>query len=91
MKRMNFQKKNENLENTIEQANDSNKKSNINNNSSSTSQSTVQESNVSQMVWVGQTGSKYHTQNCPTLKGKGHQITYNQAISEGRQPCKVCH
>ena len=47
--------------------------------------------NKSQMVWVGETGSKYHNQGCRTLKGKGHQITLQQAQSEGRAPCKVCH
>lgn len=44
-----------------------------------------------EMVWVGETGTKYHTQNCRTLKGNGHQITLKQALSEGRQACKVCH
>ena len=44
-----------------------------------------------QMVWVGETGNKYHVQNCRTLKGKGHQITLQQALSEGKQACKVCH
>ena len=43
------------------------------------------------MVWVGETGDKYHIQSCRTLKGKGHQITLQQALSEGRQACKVCH
>lgn len=45
----------------------------------------------SQMVWVGETGTKYHNQSCRTLKGKGHQITLQQAQAEGRAPCKVCH
>ena len=45
----------------------------------------------SQMVWVGETGTKYHNQGCSTLKGKGHQITLQQALAEGREPCKVCH
>lgn len=45
----------------------------------------------SQMVWVGETGTKYHNQGCRTLKGKGHQITMQQALAEGRQACKVCH
>ena len=43
------------------------------------------------MVWVGETGTKYHYQGCRTLKGKGHQITLQQAQAEGRAPCKVCH
>lgn len=47
--------------------------------------------NNSQMVWIGDTGNKYHNQNCRTLKGNGHQITMQQALAEGRQACKVCH
>ncbi|MCI5605687.1 MAG: copper amine oxidase N-terminal domain-containing protein [Clostridia bacterium] len=41
-------------------------------------------------VWVGDTGTKYHYQDCPTLKGNGHEITFEQALAEGREPCKVC-
>lgn len=41
-------------------------------------------------VWVGETGTKYHYQHCPTLKGNGHEITFEQALAEGREPCKVC-
>ena len=56
-----------------------------------TSTTSTATNNNSQMVWVGETGTKYHTQNCRTLKGKGHQITMQQALSEGKQPCKVCN
>ncbi len=42
-------------------------------------------------VQVRENGTKYHIQSCPSLKGKGHQITLQQAQSEGREPCKVCH
>lgn len=45
----------------------------------------------SQMVWIGDTGTKYHKQSCRTLKGNGHQITMEQALAEGREPCKVCY
>lgn len=45
----------------------------------------------SQMVWVGDTGTKYHKQSCRTLKGNGHQTTMEQALSEGRRACKVCY
>ena len=45
----------------------------------------------SEMVWVGDSGTKYHNEGCRTLKGKGHQITLQQALAEGREPCKVCH
>ncbi len=57
---------------------------------SATNDSTNTDTN-SEMVWVGDTGTKYHRQNCRTLKGNGHQITLNQALSEGREPCKVCY
>ena len=43
------------------------------------------------MVWVGNTGTKYHRQDCRTLKAKGHQITMQQALAEGREACKVCY
>lgn len=59
--------------------------------SSSRTTSASSSNNNSQMVWVGETGTKYHNQGCRTLKGKGHQITFQQAQAEGRAPCKVCH
>ena len=65
----------------------------ISSSSSSKARSTSSNSSASnsQMVWVGNTGTKYHVQSCRTLKGKGHQITMQQALAEGRQACKVCH
>lgn len=67
-----------------------------NSNSSTTPSSNSNTSNDSQnknsqMVWVGNTGNKYHIQSCRTLKGKGHQITLQEALAQGREPCKVCH
>ena len=59
--------------------------------SASSSTSTSSLNNSSQMVWVGNTGTKYHKQNCSTLKGQGHQITLQQAQAEGREPCNVCY
>ena len=58
---------------------------------SSASQSTSNNINDEnkQFVWVGNSGTKYHNQGCRTLKG--HQITLEKALSEGRQPCKVCY
>ena len=43
------------------------------------------------MVWVGETGTKYHHEDCPSLKGKGHQITMEEALAEGRGPCGICY
>ncbi len=42
-------------------------------------------------VYAGNTGTKYHKQNCPTLKGKGHAVSLDDAIAEGRTPCKRCN
>ena len=75
----------------------SSNQSSSNNTSSSSSPKTTSESSISntttnsEMVWVGETGNKYHNEGCRTLKGKGHQITMQEALSEGRQACKVCH
>lgn len=44
-----------------------------------------------EIVYVGKTGSKYHYQNCRTLKGKGRAISLKDALAQGRQACKVCH
>lgn len=58
---------------------------------SDTSVTTQPSDNDSEMVWVGNTGTKYHRESCRTLKGNGHQITMKQALSEGKQACKVCY
>ena len=57
----------------------------------SNSSNNTSNSENSQMVWVGDSGTKYHNEGCRTLKGNGHQITLQQALAEGREPCKVCH
>ena len=91
----NFQNENEELKTSKQEP----KKEEITKTSSTTTSAskTSQTSNSkttndnSEMVWVGETGTKYHNTNCRTLKGKGHQITLQQALSEGKEPCKVCH
>ena len=60
-------------------------------NSASQSTSNNSSNENEQLVWVGSSGTKYHNQGCRTLKGNGYQITLEKALSEGRQPCKVCH
>lgn len=42
-------------------------------------------------VYIGNTGKKYHYQNCPTLKGNGRAISLDEARSQGRTACKVCY
>lgn len=42
------------------------------------------------IVYIGTTGTKYHKQSCSTLKVKGKPITLDEALSQGREPCKRC-
>lgn len=42
-------------------------------------------------VYIGNTGKKYHHQNCSTLKGNGRAISLDEARSQGRTACKVCY
>ncbi|MCD8180556.1 MAG: hypothetical protein LUF26_03645 [Firmicutes bacterium] len=51
----------------------------------------AQSSSQSTMVWIGETGTKYHKENCRTLKGNKYQITLEEAKAQGREACKVCH
>ena len=47
--------------------------------------------NNSEMVWIGETGNKYHFENCRTLKGNKYQITMEEALAMGRTSCGVCN
>lgn len=81
---------------TTSSSTSSNSQSNNSNSTTTTKSISSQNSNTSsdnnsEMVWIGETGNKYHNQSCRTLKGNGHQITKKQALSEGRQACKICH
>lgn len=42
------------------------------------------------IVYRGKTGTKYHSQTCRTLRGKGIAIKLSEAKRAGREPCKVC-
>ena len=42
------------------------------------------------MVWIGDTGTKYHRKDCRTLRGNKYQITLDEAKAQGRTACKVC-
>lgn len=88
--------KNNNTTTNSSNANKTTNKTQINSTTSKAPKPTTKPNNTttnnnSDMVWVGETGNKYHVQTCSTLKGKGHQITLKQALQEGRQPCKRCH
>ncbi|MGN0162701.1 MAG: stalk domain-containing protein [Candidatus Ornithomonoglobus sp.] len=42
-------------------------------------------------VWIGETGTKYHHQDCRTLRGNKYEITLEEAEAQGRTPCGVCY
>lgn len=43
------------------------------------------------MVWVGETGTKYHSRaNCSNMKN-ARQITIDDAEAQGYSPCKKCY
>lgn len=48
------------------------------------------DSSSSETVYIGDTGTKYHREDCRTLKGNGHAITLDEALAQGREACKVC-
>lgn len=43
------------------------------------------------VVYIGQTGTKYHYKTCRTLKNGAYPITLEEALAQGREACKVCH
>lgn len=44
-----------------------------------------------QMVWIPRTGSKYHSNpNCSNMKNPS-QVSKDQAVSMGYEPCKKCY
>lgn len=53
----------------------------------------VYEAPVSEMVWISATGSKYHSiSNCGSMNpDKANQITLDNALARGMQPCSKCH
>ena len=53
-------------------------------------QAPTEQSDNSATVYIGATGSKYHRQNCRTLKNGGHAISLSNAQARGYTACKVC-
>lgn len=41
-------------------------------------------------VYIGKTGTKYHKQDCSSLKGGGSAVSLSEALAQGRTPCKIC-
>ena len=42
------------------------------------------------IVYITQSGSKYHTQDCSHLSKSSIPITLSQAKEQGYEPCSVC-
>lgn len=42
-------------------------------------------------VYIGATGTKYHKQDCQSLKGKGTAISLSDAKAQGRTACGICY
>lgn len=46
---------------------------------------------VADMVWIPQSGKKYHSKsNCSNMKNPA-QVTLEEAIHQGYDPCKRCY
>lgn len=50
----------------------------------------IPESNKELIVYVTKSGDKYHVQGCRYLKSIGGEMTEQEAINAGYQPCSVC-
>lgn len=59
--------------------------------SSNSSSNYVSDDSVSETVYIGKTGTKYHRKGCFTLKGKGRPISLTEAKQQGRAACKKCY
>ena len=42
------------------------------------------------IVYIADTGTKFHTSSCRTLKKNKYEITRKEAIEQGYTTCKVC-
>lgn len=47
--------------------------------------------NVSEIVYITKTGTKYHTKNCRYLRSSSIKTTLSEARSKGLTPCSVCN
>ena len=44
-----------------------------------------------QMVYITDTGIKYHKYGCRYLSESGYAVTLNYAVRCGYKPCSICH
>lgn len=43
------------------------------------------------IVYITKTGSKYHTSGCKSLRSSKIEVTLEQALAEGFEPCSLCN
>lgn len=43
------------------------------------------------IVYITDSGKKYHQENCRSLKKSKTSISLSDAIAKGYEPCKICH
>ncbi len=68
-----------------------NKSNNTSNNNTSNNNSSDSQSGGSEMVWIPQSGSKYHSHSsCSNMKNP-LQVSKSDAESMGYEPCKKCY
>lgn len=65
----------------------------VSGNSNTYNNSMVSETPVGEMVWLSETGTKYHRiNNCGNMNpNKARQVTRDSAISQGYEACKKCY
>ena len=51
----------------------------------------AQEPLEGRIVYITNTGSKYHEAGCSSLKDSCIPISYDEAVARGYEPCKRCH
>ena len=81
--------------------NASSEKSTPNNNSTSSNEATAPAAEQEQVVtdttpstdivYITDTGKKYHNSGCRYLNDSCHEISKADAEAQGYEPCKVCH
>ncbi|MCC8013820.1 MAG: TM2 domain-containing protein, partial [Eubacterium sp.] len=54
-------------------------------------QAVTSDTQSSKTVYITNTGNKYHSEGCRTLKGSKIPISLEDAKAQGYEPCGVCH
>lgn len=52
---------------------------------------TTQQEEIENVVYITDTGSKFHSSGCQYLYNSSHEIDRDEAIAEGYSPCSKCN